>query len=70
MPRTVAIRRWNEEASAFLLVEEEWPTAAFDPASGRWHVEGPGWKLHLEGELSDEQAKRICEAAAGAIRFV
>jgi hypothetical protein len=67
--RTVQTRRYDEEQGTFVHVEEVWPTAVFDEATRRWAVEGRGWTLRFEGAVTDEQAERICKAAADAIRF-
>ena len=68
MTQTVTVRRWNEDFGTHTPVEEEWPTPARSE-DGTWSVDGPGWTLRIDGTLPEETARRICEAAADAIRF-
>ena len=59
------IRVWDEEMGCHMPTHADIPEAV-QGKDGRWRVDGPGWALELTGDITADQAERICRRAAEA----
>lgn len=69
MVKRVPVRRWNEEQNDYVDTHENWPSAALSKSTGRWGVEGNGWRLSFDGDVAEKDARQICETIANSIQF-